>query len=425
MYLRISNDNEINYKAFTLVGASTKTGDTTIGQFGTGNKYALAYLLRNDHKLRIFSGEKEISISTKEESFGDQSFNVIHVNGEATSITTKMGKEWKLWQAVREFYSNAIDAGNEEICCTSKIEGVKGKTHIYISLTDELLDMATKDFHLYFADKSDIIYENEHGKIYERNGGTVIYRKGIKCFETNKNSVYSYDIPNVEINESRVAKYSWYVNRDIWKIIISCTDKSIIKNILTNLISDNIEYEFENFYGVDISEEFIEVCNKINVQPIGLISLLSANEVSGYTFIPETIYSFISSKLKGSESLNDLRFDKTRGIQYRIVQEPTQLQMNTIHEAENFLAECKLPNKFNIVVGNFSNPSILGYANHKDTEIVLSEKGLERGLHDVVNTIIEEYIHLEYDVRDCTPQFQLEAINLLINYAKKINSYNI
>ena len=425
MYLRISNDNEINYKAFTLVGASTKTGDQTIGQFGTGNKYALAYLLRNNHKVRIFSGETEIPVSTKEETFSEQVFSVIHINNEATSITTKMGKEWKLWQAIREFYSNALDEGNAEISCTTKITGDKGKTNIFISLTDELLDMTTKNFHLYFADEGQAIYENEHGKIYEKNGSTVIYRKGIKCFETNKNSLYSYDIPNIEINESRVAKYSWGVNREIWKIIFTCTDKSIIKNILTNLVGDNIEFDFESSYGIDISKEFIEVCDEINVQPTGLISLLSANEVSGYTFLPENLYSHISSKLVSNKELNDLRFDKNRGIQYRVVKEPSQLQMNTIHSAENFLAECKLPNEYDIVVAKFSNPRILGYADHNGENIVLSDKGLERGVHDVVNTILEEHIHLKYDVRDCSAEFQLEAINLLINYAKKMNSYNI
>tara|TARA_Y100000004_G_C8932026_1_gene420420 strand:- start:135 stop:1412 length:1278 start_codon:yes stop_codon:yes gene_type:complete len=425
MYLRISNDNEINYKAFTLVGASTKTGSETIGQFGTGNKYALAYLLRNNHKVRIFSGETEIPISTKEESFGSEKFNVIQINNEPTSITTKMGKEWKLWQAIREFYSNALDEGNAEISCTTKIEGIACRTNIYISLTDELVDMVTKDFHLYFADESLAIYENEHGKIYENNGKTVVYRKGIKCFETNKNSLYSYDIPNVEINESRVAKYSWCVNRDIWKIILTCTDKGIIKNILTNLVGNNIEFDFESSYGVKISKEFIEVCTEINVQPAGLISLLNVNEVSGYTFLPEGLYSHISSKLVDNEQLKDLRFDSSRGVQYRIIGEPSELQMNTIHSAENFLAECDLPCEYDIVVGKFSDSNILGYADKDGDYIVLSETGLERGIHDVVNTIIEEYIHLKHDVRDCTREFQLHAIDMLINYAKKKNSYNI
>jgi hypothetical protein len=425
MYLQISNENEINYKAFTLVGASTKTGNNSIGQFGTGNKYALAYLLRNNHKVKIFSGETEIPISTKESAFGDQVFNVIYINNEATSITTKMGKEWKLWQAIREFYSNALDEGDAEMCCTNKIKGVEGRTNIYISLTDELLDMTTKNFHLYFADESQAIYENEHGKIYENNGNTVVYRKGIKCFETNKNSLYSYDIPNVEINESRVAKYSWYVSRDIWKIILTCTNKSIIKNILTNLIGNNIEFEFESSYGIKISKEFIEVCNEINVQPAGLISLLSVNEVSGYTFLPENLYSHISSKLINSEGLKDLRFNQDRGVQYKIIEKPNQLQMNTIHSAENFLAECDLPCEYDIIVAKFSDSKILGCADKDGDYIVLSEKGLERGVHDVVNTILEEYIHLKYDVRDCTREFQLHAIDMLINYAKKKNSYNM
>lgn len=424
MYLRISNDNEINYKAFTLVGASTKTDGKTIGQFGTGNKYALAYLLRNNYTVKVFSGENEVVISTKEETFGEQKFDVIHVNGESTSITTKMGKEWKLWQAIREFYSNALDEGNAEICCTTKVIGEAGKTNIFISLNDDLLDMATKNFHLYFADESKMIYENDYGKIYENDGNAVIYRRGIKCFETDEASMYSYDIPNVEINESRVAHYSWDVYREIWYILVTCTDKKIIKNVLQSMTKGHIEFNFATPYSANPSDEFVEVCREINVQPTSLISLLSVNEVNEYTFVPEDLYSFLGARID-SNQLQDLRFDKARGVTYRVIEEPSQLQMNTIHSAENFLAECKLPNEYDIVVGKFSNSRILGYANHEDNCIVLSENGLDRGVHDVVNTIIEEYIHLKYDARDCSPEFQLHAIDMLINYAKKVNSYNI
>ena len=426
MYLRIKNIGEINAKALTLIGASSKDGEKTIGQYGSGTKYAMAYLLRNNHKVKVFSGETEIKIHTEAEEFQDQGFDVIYVNDEKTSITTRMGKDWKLWQAIREFYSNAIDEGEEELSTTTKVIGEPGYTSFYISINDELIDIVTKNFTDYFADESQVLHENEYGKILEKsNDKAVIYRRGIRCYETSKNSLYNYDIPNISINESRVAEYSWDVHQGIWKILISCTDKKIIKNVLTNLISENIENEFVKPYGLKPSDEFIEVCNEINLQPSGLISLLEVKEVTKYTFCSEELFSFVSSRLEGNKELADLKFIKNEGVQYRVIEEPTQLQMNTIQEAENFLSECKLPNKYPIKVGKFSNPRILGLANSDDKEIILSENGLDRGIHDVVNTIIEEYIHLEYDVRDCTREFQLKAIDLLINYAKEVNSYNI
>ena len=48
-YLKIVNKGEIYEKAFTLIGASTKRGDDSkIGFFGSGLKYAMAVLLRNE-----------------------------------------------------------------------------------------------------------------------------------------------------------------------------------------------------------------------------------------------------------------------------------------------------------------------------------------------------------------------------------------
>lgn len=63
-YLRISSQGEIEEKAFTLIGASSKRGDNTkIGYFGSGLKYSIAWLLRNKIDFKIFSGYRPINVS--------------------------------------------------------------------------------------------------------------------------------------------------------------------------------------------------------------------------------------------------------------------------------------------------------------------------------------------------------------------------
>src|SRR5690606_23195208 len=98
--------------AFTLIGATTKRDDNTkIGLYGSGNKYAISALIRNNIDFRVFSGDNEIRFSTKETTFRDKNFSIITINGKDTSLTTNMGGEdWDdPFAPIREIYSNALD----------------------------------------------------------------------------------------------------------------------------------------------------------------------------------------------------------------------------------------------------------------------------------------------------------------------------
>lgn len=427
-YLKISSVGLMQPEALTLVGASTKRGDETkIGQFGSGNKFALAYLLRNNHDVKVYSGNEEICITTEKTQFGGNDFNVIHVNGRPTSITTQMGKDWTLWQAIREIYSNAMDEGEHVIEMVNKTLPIDGHTCFYISTNSELFDIVA-NFNRYFADENDLLFENEYGKIYKATeGGATLYRRGIKCFETDKKSLYSYDLPNISIDENRLVKYHWNVPEQIWRLLFSCTDKKIIKTCLLSCADtrfiENWNVDYGSCYG-SLSKEFIEVIESMKIAPQGMSGLLSIEESAETTILPNEIFKKVRGSVK-EEAIQD-KFKATKdGAFFRDDIEPSELHGALLIEAKEFLHECGFEIPYEIVIARFDEKNVLGYADMKSQRIIISEAGMDRGIHDIVNTIIEEYIHIKHDVRDCSREFQYASINELVNYMKKVNAHTL
>jgi hypothetical protein len=63
-YLKIQNNGELDIRLVALMGGTTKANDLyKIGQFGTGLKYTLAYLFRNNIDFKILSGANKVDVS--------------------------------------------------------------------------------------------------------------------------------------------------------------------------------------------------------------------------------------------------------------------------------------------------------------------------------------------------------------------------
>src|SRR6478672_7382653 len=112
----IENNGEVDVLAFTLMGASSKREqEGKIGFFGSGNKYAIANLLRRGIAFKIFSGESEIAVTTENQTYREKEFKRIQFEKDGqvfpTSITTDMGPKWETWFIIRELYCNALDEG--------------------------------------------------------------------------------------------------------------------------------------------------------------------------------------------------------------------------------------------------------------------------------------------------------------------------
>jgi hypothetical protein len=235
-YLRISNEGLICQEDLMLIGSSTKREQSgKIGMFGSGWKYALAWLLRNDCKPIIFAGEKQIDIDFNVKMHRTNAVNVITVDGIETSLTTEMGPKWTGWMAIREVLSNAIDEGGHTIntiWAPSGFSGVRDETVVYIPMNGELSDVMLK-YDSYFAFNRRESYSNSLCRMFFKTEPSQlnIYRKGIRCFDTQVTSGIDFDFVDININEDRLTQ-SYQIAYKIHDILNQGIPVNIFKKIL-------------------------------------------------------------------------------------------------------------------------------------------------------------------------------------------------
>ena len=414
-FLKIQNDGEIQEEALTLLGASTKRNDASkIGHFGSGFKYALAYLLRSEIEVRVYAGIKRIKIGTSPVKLRDQNYDVITVNGKETSITTDLGADWLTWYAIREIYSNAIDEGNAKISVVKTPAVAKGKTAVFIKVTKDVHHFIENQA-LYFATKRKPIYQHKGFKVYQKTQNkAIIYRKGIRVAETD--ALYDYDFETLSINESRTPEHSWTVPEALWKNLMITTDVKIIKEVLENTEGRGLEGSASQTF-IDVKGTPSPAWEKAIGQKwiIGTKQkgLATDEQKANAVFLPEKLYDKVNVAFDTLATIGS----ETDEPYITIEQNETQSQM--LDAAKNTLLELEIEIGYQIEVARFSNKRILGYADLKRETIIVSEATLDLGTREICATIIEENLHIKTQEFDETRGFQNAIINEFISYALK------
>lgn len=436
-YLIISNQGEIKEQALTMIGLSTKRNNSSkIGRFGSGNKYALAYLLRNKIEFYIYSGTTQIPITTTKDSFNEMEYETIHVNGKATSLTTEMGPDWVMWFAVREIYCNAIDEGQTTInVFDTDVLGefthnpLPGKT-TYIINIDQNFDMDKWDSYFCEARNPIISGINVGGagfSIFPRiEKSASIYKKGIRCVavDSNYSSLYDYDFDDIGINESRVVEYNYFIYEAIARALTMVSDDNIIENILANcknaklleteaLDRSSFTFSPESPWGRVISSKKLmveEVCGRY----------VDREDFSEYYKIPHVICKKIRNilpdvRILGMDTIvgNDLG---------KIVVPEEEVPKRLLFLVNQCVNEMRDHWKYNVnyPITYFDQPFTddghlkMAEADVKNNVIMLNVALQKFGKKEIAMALIEECEHIESKAGDETRSFQNQLIRTLV-----------
>lgn len=394
-WIKIQNDGEIDLNGLHLLGVSTKRGEDKIGFFGSGNKYAIALLLRKNIPFKIFSGKNEVKITTEPIIFRNQLFEQILINGEKTSLTTAMGPDWETWFAIREIYCNAKDEGGAKIEVSQDTIPSKNKTTIFISLTKKL-SRFFRDINQYILVNKEpkISINTEYGNIdiYEGGKEFICYRKGIRIYPKNKNRcLYNYNFSNIDINESRTYKYEHQIKEQIASALTNCTNREIILDYLHNWegsFEESLHWEREGNYVTDMfSKEWHNILNRKRVYPKSIA--MSSGDFEGKInsfIVPDNLATKIHEEIKTCEVVgkkSDKNFDvvkTTEDQEKKIKQSLKELENINYHITSDI-----------VVVKTYMDDVVAWYEKSNDT-IYLSEKFLTTVPY-IKNTILEEHFH--------------------------------
>ena len=385
-YVIFENPGTLDPRALTIMGLNAKENDNPIGYFGTGFKYGVAIALRNGCKVLIQNGQgPDQMVKQVEQEFRNKKYMSLWLGDKELPFTTELGKNWKLWQAYREFKGNCDDEGGKIWVDTLIPMRENNKTRIIISGDNFLKVYEDRDN--YFWDKSTAMMLDESNSRSINNPGSLFYR-GIKVGEVMGETDYSYNIVDreLDLSEDRILT-SWGEYRFIGRLtmsILSSKDEVLIEEFVCS--KDEKRFETLPFTLPDTDTVFAKVVKRI------------------YTTQPERLQESLIGQIRkrtgGETSYPSLPLTpsdvKARDKALALI-EPLDLNLQ----------------KVKIIWKADIGENVLGCAIRN--EVYIGKRCFDDGAKVIAATFIEEYIHAVDKISDYTRTFQDRVLRMLVN----------
>lgn len=411
-YLKIQNDGLLDIRLVALMGGTTKSNDKyKIGQFGTGLKYTLAFLYRNNLDFKIFVGKDEVNLHTEKEVIRDEEFEIICINGQRTSITTKMGENWEAWMIIRELWCNALDEGGAVKEETEVLSGTENKTTFFIQI-DKQLRTVINNWCKYFIHGEEPIYKNHTYAFYPAGDHLCLYKQGVLIKEVaNTKSVFSYDIGNADINELR--EYNGAISYPICHALCEADEKTasyFLENVREDHFEGSSAMDYNWYKSFNISwRNVIGSAKLIYRKVLDEIKARGATpDEAGLIIVPEILYKALTKQFEG---VGALQLASKIGDFYETFNEDMEGKIKqglTILEHANYVMHPKLE----FVYGFFEDKTVLAKVSLNEKMVYVSNTLLQKPLFTIVGMLIEENEHFNTGLSDHTREFQQHFIDL-------------
>lgn len=401
-YLKIQNDGVLDIRLVALMGGTTKANDRyKIGQFGTGLKYTLAYLFRNNLDFKIFSGNEAIDISLESEKINDTQFEIICINGHRTSITTQMGNQWNAWMIIRELWCNALDEGGEHksIVNEDSLTGDESKTTFYIQLSADI-QFVLDNWGNYFIHNQQPLWENSLYAIYANRGAgkLKLYKHGVLIYQhPNTESLFYYDVKMATINELR--EFQGVTSYEVFQAL-SDPGKEVISYFLQNVKESHYEgSELDFHWFTNFAETWRDVIGSNKIAKYGDREYYGSSGVdvdfSNVIQLPKKVYAALVKEFEGVGALA-MADDKSEFYEL-----PSPLLNEKINQAIEMLSVSgySINPDIRIKFGLFRDLNKTCSANKNKQTIMFAEATLKLSLTDIANLLVEnnEYITSKLD----------------------------
>jgi hypothetical protein len=389
------NAGEIDVLSISTFGVSAKEGDTPIGFFGTGLKYAIAVLLRCKHAITIYSGLSVIEFSVSENQLRNKTFGFVQMSvdgGPAQPIgfTTELGKQWEMWMAYREIACNCKDEGGKSSRVKEMPRPEAGRTKIIVQ---------GQEFEEAYARSNLIILEDkpvrEFGSIEIRTRPTsTFYYRGVRVMEFDSPSMFTYnENAQLSLTEDRTVKYQWEPQGRIAKAWLQSADELMLRQVITakdNTLEGNLDF---HGWGVAPSDAFLRVvgdCLSDKFAKVNKTAMKVWSEATAKPFSPREI-------------------------------ELTAVQRKSVEKALDFCQRIgfSIRGSYPIKIVESLGEGCLGLA--KDETIFIAEQVLHMGgTKQLASTLIEEYIHLRHGWHDLTRELQTFLFDKLVSVGEEL-----
>jgi hypothetical protein len=378
MPIYFTNPGLLDIDAALILGVNAKTSDDPIGQFGTGLKYAIAVLLRSGHKICVHTGGTAYNFTSQKKETRGTNYEQVFCNDQPLGFTTALGKNWKIWQAFRELYSNAMDEGGE---VSDSGNSISAANSTIITVTGQEISQVYCDRWKYFLTaNTPILATYKNVQILH---GHNIYFKGILVKEMKSSFAYNFT-SGITLTEDRTIDNEWSAGWDIARAVQMLDDTQFLSVIVSR--HDSPEHQFS--WSTDLSEP-----NRTWLR-----------QASAKAELPTVFKALADTQAINEGKIAVRPITPSENSMIDLARE--QLKFLGIYVNQTISVSDKLP------------LSVLGLAS--SGQIYLSSTLFSQGQTRVTGTLLEEHLHCKHGFADATRRFQDYLIDLLATTAGKL-----